>query len=95
MVYLVVWLAIAILAIDVAIQNVIPTTVVFLFWKFESTLAMVIIIAFAVGMAVGLFSELPAIIKNKIMIARQRRKIQEMEKKNPDKQETLEKKEGG
>ncbi len=41
---------IAILAVIFALQNAVPITVSFLFWKAESSLALILIIAFVAGL---------------------------------------------
>jgi len=49
-IYLFIAALIAILAVIFALQNAIPITVSFLIWKVESSLALILIIAFIAGL---------------------------------------------
>ncbi len=52
-IYLFVAAFIAVLAVIFALQNAIPITVSFLVWKVESSLALILIIAFIAGLIVS------------------------------------------
>ena len=60
---LIVALGLAILTVIFALQNPIPVGVTFLLWKFEGSLALVLISTFALGVLVSLLISIPAILK--------------------------------
>jgi uncharacterized integral membrane protein len=49
-IYLLIAAIIAILAVIFALQNAIPITVTFLIWRVESSLALILIVAFIAGL---------------------------------------------
>lgn len=58
---------IAVLAVIFALQNAIPITVSFLIWKVESSLALILIIAFIAGLITSfLFNSLSRLKKNSL-----------------------------
>jgi uncharacterized integral membrane protein len=61
--FLIVALGLAILTGIFALQNAIPVGVTFLFWKFEGSLALVLMLTFALGVLVGSLASIPAIVK--------------------------------
>ena len=77
--YLIVALGLAILTVVFALQNTIPVGVTFLVWKFEGSLALVLMLTFALGVLVSLLLSIPAIVKRRSAIANQTRKIEELE----------------
>ena len=54
---------IAVLAVIFALQNAIPITVSFLFWKAESSLALILILAFIAGLITSFLFNLISHIK--------------------------------
>ena len=50
--FLIVALGLAILTVVFALQNTVPVVVTFLIWKFEGSLAMVLMLTFALGVLV-------------------------------------------
>jgi uncharacterized membrane protein YciS (DUF1049 family) len=76
---LIILLMVAVLAIAVSLQNAVQISVSMLFWKFESSLALVLLVTFAIGMVVGLFVISPALLKRKFMVSKQQKKIRELE----------------
>ncbi|WP_022852889.1 LapA family protein [Thermodesulfatator atlanticus] len=64
-----------------AIQNAAPVTVKFLVWQFESSLAVLIIIAILAGMLLVLLISIPGRIKRRKELFDKQRKIRELEKK--------------
>lgn len=54
MIYLLIAVLIAVLAVVFALQNAVPITVSFLIWKADSSLAFILIIAFSAGLVVSL-----------------------------------------
>jgi uncharacterized integral membrane protein len=89
---LIVGIIIAILAVVFALQNAIPITVSFLVWKFESSLALVLLIAIALGILMSLLVSVPSMIKRRGMISSQKKQLEkslqresEREKENESK----------
>jgi putative membrane protein len=76
---LIVALGLAILTVIFALQNPVPVGVTFLIWKFEGSLALVLISTFALGVIVSLLISLPAIVKRRSTISNQTKKIAELE----------------
>jgi uncharacterized integral membrane protein len=76
---LIVALGLAISTVIFALQNPIPVGVTFLIWKFEGSLALVLISTFAPGVLVSLLISIPAIVKRRSMIANQTTRIAELE----------------
>jgi lipopolysaccharide assembly protein A len=79
--FLVLALAISILAGIFALQNSVPITVWFLFWEFEGSLALVLLCTFALGVVVSLLVSAPAMIRKRLAVANQNRRINELEKR--------------
>lgn len=77
--FLIVALGIAILTVIFALQNTIPVGVTFLFWNFEGSLALVLMLTFALGVLVSLLVSIPAIVKRRSAISNQKRKSEELE----------------
>ena len=70
---------VAILAVVFALQNTVPITVSFLTWRFESSLALVLLITVALGVIMSLLVSVPSKIKRVKLISSQKKKIQELE----------------
>ena len=79
--FLIIALVIAIVAVIFALQNSIPVTVVFLVWRFEGSLALVLLLTLAIGVILGLSVSMPSIIRRGRTIAAQQKKIVELEAK--------------
>ena len=86
---LIVAVVIAVLAVVFALQNAVPITVAFLVWKFEASLALVLLIALASGVLVSLLVSVPTMIKRMRTISKQKKKIQELESSLQEKIEAL------
>ncbi len=78
-VQLIVAIIVAILAVVFALQNAVPITVSFLTWRFESSLALVLLITVALGIIMSLLVSVPSTIKKMKLISSQKKKIQELE----------------
>ena len=63
-----------------AMQNNVPVTVNFLLWRFDSSLAMVLLFALAIGATVIALLTTPATIRRKWQLARQSKRIASLEK---------------
>lgn len=77
-------LAVAIGAVAFALQNNVPVTVTFLVWRFDSALAMVLLIAVALGALIVALLSTPAVLRLQWSVARQRRQIATLEQANAD-----------
>jgi uncharacterized integral membrane protein len=80
--FLIVALGLAILTVIFALQNPIPVGVTFFIWKFEGSLALVLILTFALGVLVTLLISIPAIVKRRSSSSRQTKKIEELENRS-------------
>jgi uncharacterized integral membrane protein len=78
-VFLFIALAIAAVVVVFAIQNVAPTTVSFLFWRGQSSLALVLLIALAAGVLISVLVSMPSNVRARWTIRQQRKKMTEME----------------
>ncbi|MGB2782710.1 MAG: LapA family protein [Atribacterota bacterium] len=76
---LIVAIIVAILAVVFALQNAVPITVSFLTWRFESSLALVLLITLALGILMSLLVSVPSIVKTRKMISSQKKKIRELD----------------
>jgi uncharacterized integral membrane protein len=72
-------LFIAVLAVIFAIQNNDQTTVQFAVWRFEESLALILLITLAAGALISFFFSLPSNIKTRWTIRQQRKKLNELE----------------
>ena len=70
--YLIIALIVSIFSVVFAVQNAVPVTVSLLGWRFESSLALVLLVTFALGVVTSLLVSIPAMVK------RRRRKIREL-----------------
>jgi uncharacterized integral membrane protein len=75
---LIVGIAIAIGAVAFALQNNVPVTVTFLVWRFDSSLAMVLLLALAIGAIVMALVTAPGALKARWALSRQRKEIDEL-----------------
>jgi len=62
-----------------AIQNAAPVTVKFIFWQFESSLAVLIILAILAGMILVLLLSLPGRLKRRKELYDKQKRIRELE----------------
>ncbi len=77
--FLILALIIAILAVVFAIQNAVPITITFFAWRYESSLALVLLLTLALGVVISLLVSAPAMIRRSLKISTQKKKIDEME----------------
>jgi len=82
-------LAFAIGAVAFALQNNVPVTVTFLVWRFDSALAMVLLIAVAIGALIVALLSTPAVLKLQWNATRQRRQITALERANAELKDEL------
>ena len=77
--WLIIAIVVAILGVVFALQNAVPITVSFLTWKFQSSLALVLLLSIAVGVLLSLMVSIPSKIKNIKLISNQKKRIRELE----------------
>jgi uncharacterized integral membrane protein len=77
-------LIVSILAGVFALQNAIPISVSFLLWKVDGSLALVLLITFALGSLVSFLVLIPSMVRRRRTVAQQHRKIAELEKQLQD-----------
>jgi len=82
--FLVLALLIAILAVILALQNPVGVTVTFLAWKFESSLALVLLVAFVLGVVLALVTLVSAVIRKNWTISSQKKKIAQLERSSQE-----------
>ncbi|OHC63383.1 MAG: hypothetical protein A2045_03555 [Rhodocyclales bacterium GWA2_65_20] len=70
----------AIVGVAFAMQNNVPVTVNFLLWRFDSSLAMVLLLALAFGAIIVALLTTPATLRWQWQLARQKRRIEELER---------------
>lgn len=75
-------IAVAIVSVVFALQNTAAVSVHFLLWQFDSTLALVLLLAVATGALIVALLSTPATLRSQWQLARQRRKISELETAN-------------
>ena len=76
-------LIIAVLACVFALQNAEIVPISFLTLKYEASMALILLSAFATGAFVALLASLPSIIKGKMEIAELKSKLKEAESRAP------------
>ncbi len=67
--------AFALLCVVFALQNNVTTTVTFFLWRFDSTLAIVLLVAFIAGALIAVLFTVPAALRARLNSRRQRRQI--------------------
>lgn len=76
---LIVGVAFAIAAVGFALQNNVPVTVVFAIWRFDGSLAMVLLLALGLGVIIAALVTSPAVIRGQWTVSRLRRQIADLE----------------
>ena len=71
---------IAMAGVIFAMQNNVPVTVNFLLWRFDSSLALVLLVALALGAIIVALLTTPATIRRQWQLMRQKRRIDELER---------------
>ena len=72
-------IAFAIAAVAFALQNNVPVTVSFVFWSFDGSLAMVLLLAIGLGAIIAGLVSSPAVIKGQWVTGRLRRQVSALE----------------
>ena len=77
-------IAFAIAAVAFALQNNVPVTVGFVFWSFDGSLAMVLLLAIGLGAIIAGLVSSPAVIRGQWAAARLRRQVAALEGEKAD-----------
>jgi putative membrane protein len=80
----------SLVALIFAFQNATPATIAFLAWRFESTLAVVLVLAFTAGLTAGVLMVLPARIRSGLAGASRKRELGAVEARLAECQAKLE-----
>ncbi len=91
MIYFIISLLIAIGAVIFAISNSQIITIQFLTWQFEGSLALILVIAFVVGVIFTLTATIPSYIKLFLKTSHFKKKLYTTEAENSLKQKEIEK----
>jgi putative membrane protein len=78
-VFLIISLVIAVLAIIFALQNTAVASVTFIVWTFTGSLALVLLVALVAGILISFLASLPTLIRDRLTISRQNKKLAELE----------------
>lgn len=73
---------IAILVAIIAVQNASVVTIAFFNYKFESSLVVVILISFALGLACGIIYMLPSILKKQMQMSGLKKELNKKEQQS-------------
>jgi lipopolysaccharide assembly protein A len=82
-------IAVAIAGVAFALQNNVPVTVTFLLWRFDSSLAMVLLLALALGAIIVALVSTPRALRSQWLLSSQRRDIAALEATNAELQKKL------
>jgi putative membrane protein len=77
--FLILGIVFAIGAVTFALQNSDPVTVGFVFWHYDSSLAVVLLVALALGALIAALVSTPSVIKGQLAGARLRRQVASLE----------------
>ena len=79
----------AIVGVFFAMQNNVPVTVDFLLWRFDTTLAMALLLALALGAIIIALLTTPATLRSQWRLSRQKRRIEALEKTCNDQRQRI------
>lgn len=77
--FLIVAVIIAILAVIFALQNTVPVTVSILFFEFQSSLALVLLLTLAIGILLGIIVLATRMFKMRRKISSHKKEVEELE----------------
>jgi uncharacterized integral membrane protein len=83
-IFLFISLFVAAIAVLFALQNTAVVEINFLFWNFEGSLALLLLIALALGALISFFASLPSILRRNNLIRNLQKKITELESRVAD-----------
>ncbi len=79
LIFVILALLLALLAVVFALQNTGAVTITFLFWNFTGSLALVLIIALAAGLLISFLAYLPSLIRGQLSTRKMRKHASELE----------------
>ncbi|MCX8013579.1 MAG: LapA family protein [Rectinema sp.] len=82
--YIVILLIVAVLAVIFAVQNSAAVTVTLFGWMADAPLSLVLVIAFGIGILIGMFLLLPSLWKRSWALSRERRETQKLRRRPQD-----------
>jgi putative membrane protein len=88
-VFLIISLVIAVLAIIFALQNTAVTSVTFIVWTFTGSLALVLLVALAAGILISFLASMPTLIRDRLTISRQNKRLAELENSLAESQQKI------
>lgn len=77
--FLVIALVIAVFAVIFALQNLPSVTVVFLIFQVKTSLALVLLTTFVLGILVGLLVLVPTTVRQKLKLSKNKKRMAELE----------------
>ena len=77
-------IVIAIAGVMFAVQNTVPATVVFLLWRFDGSLGVIMLFALALGALIVALVSTPATLRSNWVIRRQRKEIDSLKSSNAE-----------
>ncbi len=80
--FIIIAMGVALGSVMFALQNNVPVTVTFLIWRFDSSLAMVLLMALALGALVVALLSTPATVRRQWHARQQGKQIADLEKAN-------------
>lgn len=78
-IFLLVAILVAALAVIFAVQNTELVTVDFLFWSFQGSLALILLVALAAGAIASSLASIPSMFRSHRSVAGQHRKVEQLE----------------
>ncbi len=79
LVFIVIALLIAILAVIFALQNTVMVSITFLAWNIHGSLALVLLVTLAAGVVISLLASLPSLVRSRLTSRRQKKKLTALE----------------
>jgi putative membrane protein len=90
LIFLIFGLLLGAVAVVFAFQNVAVVTVMFLGWQFEGSLALIILLSVAAGVAISLLVSFPGMVKKSFQISGLRKHSRHLEEKLTHKEAEVE-----
>ncbi len=90
LIFIILALLLALLAVVFALQNTTTVTITFLFWQFTGSLALVLLVALAVGILISFFAYLPSLLRGQLSMRRLRKHTTELESNLAEHKQRLE-----
>jgi len=88
-VYLILALVIAVIAVIFALQNTATITIGFFAWQVTGSLSLVLLVTLAIGILIGLLFLAPSTVKRSFQVSGHRKRITSLEKELADHKATV------